>query len=75
MSKFKVGDKIRILSSAVLVGVTSKEIGTIQIITGLPDLETIIITSSGGGQWWVDPPDIEHGEEVGTQLVFDFMSE
>ena len=71
--KFKIGDKIKILSSAVAIGVSRSEVGTIQIVTDIMDSTTIIITDSNGGEWGVEPDQIEHVIKVGQQLLFNFM--
>lgn len=71
--KFKVGDIVKILSSAVDIGVRKSEVGTIQTVIGIINSETIDITSSNNGSWWVEPDQIEPAIVKGQQLMFDFM--
>lgn len=72
-SKFKVGDKVRILPSVVNIGVSESEVGTIQTVIRIIDPETIDITTSSGGSWWVRPDQIECIIIKGQQLLFNFM--
>ena len=72
--KFKIGDKVKILPSAVAIGVSESEVGTIQTILRVESLDTIIITDSGGGCWHVDPKDITSTIKIGQQLLFNFMT-
>ncbi len=71
--KFKVGDKVKILPSAVDIGVSKSEVGTTQTILRVENLDTIIITSSDGGSWDVYSDDIIPVIVIGQQLLFDFM--
>ena len=71
--KFKVGDKVKILPSAMGIGVSESEVGTIQTILWVVSLDTIVITDSGGSCWHVDPKDIAPAIKVGQQLLFNFM--
>ena len=71
---FKIGDKVKILLSAVAIGVRRSDVGTIQTVTGIMGSETIVITDSSGGEWWVGPDHIEQVIKVGQQLLFEFMS-
>ncbi len=74
--KFKVGDKVRILPSAVKGGVRAKEVGTIQTVIKIidPAVPILDITSSGSGSWWVYPDHISSAIKVGQQLMFSFMN-
>ena len=71
--KFKIRDKVKILPSAVDIGVSRSEVGTIQTVTYIMDSTTIVITDSSGGEWWVEPDQIEQAIKVGQQLLFNFM--
>lgn len=82
-TKFKVGDKVRILPSAVDGGVSVKAVGKIGKITqgGMGDdgkygffrvrMEYDNDVSWPG--WAVCPNQMEKVIEVGQQLLFDFM--
>ena len=72
-TSFAIGDKVKILPSAIDIGVSRSEVGTIQTVTGIMDSETIIITDSSGGEWWVNDYDIAPAIMVGQQLLFEFM--
>ena len=71
--KFKIGDKVKILPSAVVIGVSESEVGTIQTILQVESLDTIIITDSGVCCWRVGPRDITSVIKIGQQLLFNFM--
>ena len=73
--KFKIGDKVRILPSAVDIGVRESEVGTIQTVIKIIDPMTIDITNSSGNDksWWVEPDQIELAIVKGQQLLFNFM--
>lgn len=73
-TKFKIGDKVRVLPSAVAINVKKSEVGTIQTILRVESLDTIIITDSGGGSWDVYPNDITLVPVIGQQSLFSFMS-
>lgn len=73
--KFKVGDKVRILPSAIDIGVRPSEVDTIQTIIRIIDPETIDITDSNNGSWWVQPDQIKPLIVIGQQLMFVFMDE
>ena len=79
MSKFKVGDKVRILPSAVNGGVGEKAVGEIGTITyySLSDYFCVLMDyeKENGGTWAVYPCQMEPVIKVGQQLVFDFMEE
>lgn len=73
--KFKIGDKVKILPSAVAIGIYESEVGTIQTILQIISSTTIVITASDGGCWHVDPEDITTAVVKGQQLLFDFMQQ
>jgi hypothetical protein len=80
MSKFKVGDKVRILPSAVAGGVDKTDVGKIGRITGWFEgggYFTVVMNhwTTLVWSWAVYPNQMEHAVEIGAQLVFDFMSE
>lgn len=72
-TKFKVGDRVKILPSAVDVGVSKSEVGTIQTVIEIIGPDTIDITDSGDWSWWVESHHIELITKVGQQLLFEFM--
>lgn len=70
---FKIGDKVKILPSAINIGVRKSEVGTIQTVIRIIDSMTIDITDSNNGSWWVEPDQIKLVVVKGQQLLFDFM--
>ena len=75
--KFKIGDKVRILPSAMLTGVSETEIGKVVKITKMNFLDCIMISDSRGdtyGCWAVNYDDIAPVIVKGQQLLFDFMT-
>ena len=72
-TKFKVGDKVKILPSATTIGVEDSEVGTTQTILQIESPTTIVITDSTDGRWHVYPRDITPVFIVGQQLLFSFM--
>lgn len=66
---FKIGDKVKILPSAVALGVKESEVGTTQTILRIESLYDIIITDSDDGEWWVDKENITLAIKVGQQLL------
>lgn len=76
--KFKIGDKVRILPSAVGIGVKKSEVGKIVRITKIYSQDNIMITDSRGGRrgdWHVNDFNIVAVVEMGQQLVFDFVGD
>ena len=75
--KFKVGDKVKILPSATIIGVRESEVGKIVNIRSIYDeSDGIMIHDSRGkeyGCWCVNDYDIIPFVEIGQQLLFDFM--
>jgi len=79
--KFKVGDKVKILPSAVGIGVLEEAIGKAGIITDCSYLGRYIrvymdnVCSIKGYRrdWAVNESDIAPVIVVGQQLLFDFM--
>lgn len=69
--KFKIGDKVKILPSAVDGGVSRTEVGTIQTVIKIidPAVPILDITSSDSGSWWVYPDQIVPAIKVGQQLL------
>jgi len=75
---FKIGDKVKILPSATIIGVLKSEIGKIVKITGvsISNSNDIMISDSRGEQydcWIVNEYDVASVVKVGQQLLFDFM--
>lgn len=74
---FNVGDKVRILPSAVDINVAEDEIGKIGIVLNtyyFGDM-TIDTISKKYGPWFVREQDISPAFTVGQQLLFDFMEQ
>ncbi len=78
-AKFKVGDKVRILPSAVDINVWKEEIGKVGKVTfmwdelGLISIQMFYPCKGGIHNWSVNPDQIEPVIKVGQQLVFNFM--
>ena len=74
--KFKIGDKVRILPSAIDINVAETEIGKIvevvDVYTSCNEYE-VKAFSKKYSPWWVRKCDIAPAIKVGQQLVFDFM--
>lgn len=76
VSIFKVGDKVRILPSAVFIGVRKSEVGRIVEIRRIISPNSIMISNSSGDRyacWRVSDYNIAFYIKVGQQLLFDFM--
>ena len=75
--KFKIGDKVRILPSAVDGGVSKMAVGKIGIITycspGSYFCVLMDYEREKGGTWAVYPCHMEPAIKVGQQLLFNFM--
>lgn len=74
--KFKVGDKVKILPSATIIGVRESEVGkTVEIKSMYSVNELMVSDSRGGGYgcWCVKDYDIAPIIVKGQQLLFDFM--
>lgn len=72
MSKFKVGDRVKILPSAEIIGVSEREIGKTVKIFQIFNSDDIRINDSKGddyGCWSVTQNDIVSAIEVGQQLL------
>jgi serine acetyltransferase len=76
-TKFKIGDKVKILPSATTIGVRESEVGKVVNIRSIyNESDGIMITDSRGveyGCWCVNDYDITPAIKVGQQLLFDFM--
>ncbi len=75
--KFKVGDEVRILPSAVGISVAKDEVGKIgKILQVYSPTQIIIHTATGGYEpWVVRECDIAPVIKIGQQLMFQFMEE
>jgi len=82
--KFKVGDKVKILPSAVDGGVSEKAVGKIGKITMYRRSGNYFLVIMDGGQdtgvipsspWAVHSDQMEHVVVIGQQLLFDFMQQ
>ena len=75
--KFKVGDKVKILPSAVNIGVDKSDVGKIGVIFEIESPESILIKTTYTENWFwcVDPEDIVLVVKVGQQLTFSFMKD
>jgi len=80
--QFKVGDKVKILPSAVNGGVSEKDVGKIGEIIEYGNGYFDVMMDSGQSTgpnldlpWAVYPNQMELVVTVGQQLVFDFMGE
>ena len=75
--KFKVGDKVRILPSAINICVNPSEVGVIATIKKIYSPIQIIIRTPTQkfGSWVVHEEHIESIIKPGQQLVFAFMEE
>ena len=82
ITKFKKGDKVRVLPSAIRMGVYGGEVGKTGIIVGRDCFDYLRVymdkLSTIGNHtekrtWSVNWDDIEPVVKVGQQLVFDFM--
>lgn len=75
--KFKIGDKVKILPSAVDGGVSERAVGKIGIITyyspGSYFCVLMDYEREKGGTWAVCPCQMEPAIKVGQQLLFNFM--
>ncbi|KKN73113.1 hypothetical protein LCGC14_0404220 [marine sediment metagenome] len=80
-SKFKVGDKVKILPSASNIGVNDAGIGKIGTVTDCSYMMQYIKVymderckiTGHRRDWAVSPKDIEPVIKVGQQLLFSFM--
>jgi len=75
-TKFKIGQKVRILPSAEVIGVLKSEVGKIVEIRDMFGSGDIRISDSRGDGhacWSVGSEDIAPVIEVGQQFLFDFM--
>ena len=76
---FKVGDKVKILPSATIIGVRKSEVGKTVLIRGIyNESDSIMVTDSRGegyGYWSVNSYDIAPVIKVGQQLTFSFMED
>lgn len=78
MALFKVGDKVKILPSAVDIGVSERQIGKIVKINSINNLNSIMIGDSRGniyGDWCVSKENIALATEIGQQLLFNFIEQ
>ena len=75
--KFKVGDKVRILPSAIDINVVESEIGKTGVIIEINSPNCIIVDTSSHtyGSWIVGSDDITSVIKKGQQLLFPFMEE
>ena len=82
--KFKVGDKVKILPSAVNGGVSEKAVGKIGELTvyccGGGYFEVMMCDRKNSGpnphlSWAVFPHQMEPAIKVGQQLLFNFMQQ
>ena len=77
ITKFKKGDKVRILPSAVDGGVSERAVGKIGVITyhAPGDYFCVLMDyeRERGGTWAVYPCQMEPLIRVGQQLLFSFM--
>ena len=73
--KFKVGDKVKILPSAAIIGVEKSEVGKVVKVRCVFGDDILINDSRGKmyGTWSVNSYDITPAIKVGQQLLFDFM--
>lgn len=75
--KFRVGDKVKILPSAIDGGVSEGAVGKIGVITyhAPGDYFCVLMDYEGkdGLTWAVFPDQMEHVIKVGQQLLFNFM--
>ncbi len=78
--KFKVGDRVRILPSAIDIMVAEDEVGKIGVITLYDSTKNIIVLmdkprreSGYRVDWCVDSSQIEPVIKIGQQLMFSFM--
>ena len=76
-TKFKIGDKVKILPSATIIGVRESEVGKTVLIRSIyNESDGIMITDSRGGGygcWCVNSYDIAPFVVKGQQLLFEFM--
>ncbi|KKN73116.1 hypothetical protein LCGC14_0404250 [marine sediment metagenome] len=74
-TKFKVGDKVRILPSAIDINVAESEVGAMGKIITVRNQESICVDTVTKKYlfWVVRGRDIEPVIKVGQQLQFDFM--
>lgn len=77
---FKIGDKVRILVSAVDIGVAINEVGKMGVVTLYHSSDEIIVfmdkirkESGYRVEWIVNSSQIEPVVKVGQQLLFSFM--
>lgn len=80
INKFKVGDKVRILPSAVSGGVSEEDVNKIGEIIGFREEHGYFLVAMDNRKrrnsyWAVYPNQIEHTVVKGQQLLFDFMNE
>jgi len=77
--KFKIGDKVRILPSAVDGGVSEKAVGKTGVITyHVPGDYFCVLMDyerERGGTWVVYPCQMEPVVVIGQQLLFEFMQQ
>ena len=75
--KFKVGDKVKVLPSAVNIGVDKSDVGKIGVIFEIESPESILIKTTYTENWFwcVYPKDIVPVIKVGQQLIFSFMED
>lgn len=74
--KFKIGDKVKILQSAIVIGVAEEEIGKIGVILRIDrgaDEILVETTTIRYSPWYVGENDIAPAIKVGQQLLFNFM--
>ena len=78
--KFKVGDKVRILPSAIDVGVWAEEIGKVGVVVSSwaddnSFVVEMLLPCKGGTilRWSVRQENIALVIEIGQQLMFSFM--
>ena len=78
-TKFKIGDKVKILPSATIIGVWEGEVGKTVLIRSIyNESNGIMVTNSRGGEygcWCVNLYDIAPAIKVGQQLLFAFMKD
>jgi len=79
--KFKVGDRVKTLPSAVDIGVFKSDIGKTGVIIDCNfldmyirvDMDSVCKEAGCKKEWAVRPDDIELAVMIGQQLLFSFM--
>jgi len=73
--KFKKGDNVRILPSAVDVNVSKAEVGKVGVVLAVGYDVTVKTATEKFGRWYVRYCDITPVIKVGQQLEFSFMQQ